>query len=104
MARARSRAEQEQIVTAWRRSGQAARTYARRAGVSAASLHRWASLSRAPASADAAMLVEVVPSEAGEARWAWELEFAAGTLRVRAPLEPKAAKVIVEVLARVGRR
>lgn len=50
------------------------------------------------------MLVEVVPSEAGEARWAWELEFAAGTLRVRAPLEPKAAKVIVEALARVGRR
>lgn len=90
-------------MAAWRRSGQGARTYAARAGVSAASLHRWSSLSRASAPVGAPALVEVVPTD-GAGPWAWELELGGGTLRGRAPLEAATAKAIVEALGRGGRR
>ncbi len=89
-------------MAAWRRSGQTARTYAARVGVSAASLHRWSSLLRGRETS-AGRLVEVA-SDAGEAAWAWELELATGTLRSRAALEATTARAIVEALARVGRR
>jgi hypothetical protein len=91
-------------VLAWRRSGQAARAYAARVGVSAASLHRWSSLLNTRGASEAGTLVEVVPSDGGGAAWAWELELPAGTLRVQAVLEPATARAIIEALARAGRR
>lgn len=91
-------------MAAWRRSGQSAREYAPRAGVSAASLHRWASLWREYGLESATALVEVVPSEPSAARWGWEVELAAGTMRGTGALEPTTAKAIVEALVRAGRR
>jgi transposase len=104
MARARSGAEQERIVLAWRRSGQAARAYAAQVGVSAASLHRWSSSVNKRHRSAAGTLVEVVPSGASAEAWEWELELAAGTLRGRAVLEPATTRAIVEALTGVSRR
>ena len=91
------------MVRGWRSSGQSAPAYAARAGVSASSLHRWASLVGA-ATAEAPRLVEVVPSDGGGSSWGWEVALASGTLRVRGDLEPKTARAIVEALASGRRR
>lgn len=90
------------MVAAWRRSGQSAREYAARVGVSAASLHRWSSL--VGSAAQPTTLVEVVASDASPRSWDWEVEVGAGTLRARGALGAGTAKAILEALWRAGRR
>src|ERR1700722_4120539 len=104
MARRHSRWEQEQIVAGWRRSGQSARVYAAVVGVSAGSLHRWASLPCESLSESPTRLVEVVESDADASSWGWEVELPSGTLRVRGTLEGAIARAIVDALANGRRR